>query len=124
MVLISVCVNGEMASPLGQAAARNIDDWSPRGHARRYIDACYTGMRDDTARTRAYEQAIQAAVQGKTVVDLGTGALALLAIIAAKAGASHVYPIEVAASRPGHHVATLHPSSSHHVLGALRGAAR
>ena len=32
---------------------------------------------------------------GRVVVDLGTGALALLAIIAARAGAKHVYAIEV-----------------------------
>ena len=36
-----------------------------------------------------------AAASGKTVVDLGTGALALLAISAAEAGAAHVYAIEV-----------------------------
>jgi protein arginine N-methyltransferase 1 len=52
-------------------------------------------MRDDVARTRAYRQAIMAAAPGKIVVDIGTGALALLAIIAADAGAQHVYAIEV-----------------------------
>ena len=33
-------------------------DHTPRGHASRYVSACYTGMRDDVARTSAYRQAI------------------------------------------------------------------
>jgi hypothetical protein len=52
-------------------------------------------MRDDHARTGAYREAITAAAQGKVIIDLGTGALALLAIFAAEAGAKHVYAIEV-----------------------------
>ena len=55
-------------------------------------------MRDDETRTSAYRAAIVAAAAGKVVVDLGTGALALLAIIAAEAGAKHVYAIEVQAA--------------------------
>ena len=51
-------------------------DHTPRGHASRYVSACYTGMRDDVARTSAYRQAIIEAAPGKVVVDLGTGALA------------------------------------------------
>ena len=72
-------------------------DHTPRGHASRYVSACYTGMRDDLDRTSAYRRAIIEAAPGKVVVDLGTGALALLAIIAAEAGATHVYAIEVQA---------------------------
>jgi type I protein arginine methyltransferase len=70
-------------------------DHTPRGHAARYTPACYDGMRDDHARTGAYREAITAAAQGKVIIDLGTGALALLAIFAAEAGAKHVYAIEV-----------------------------
>ena len=70
-------------------------DHTPRGHAGRYVQACYTGMRDDVDRTEAYRRAIVEAAPGKVVMDLGTGALALLAIIAAEAGATHVYAIEV-----------------------------
>jgi len=73
-------------------------DHTPRGHASRYVSACYTGMRDDLDRTSAYRRAIIEAAPGKVVVDLGTGALALLAIIAAEAGAVHVYAIEVQAA--------------------------
>ena len=73
-------------------------DHTPRGHAARYTPECYDGMRDDAARTAAYRAAITAAAQGKVVVDLGTGALALLAVFAAEAGAKHVYAIEVQAA--------------------------
>jgi protein arginine N-methyltransferase 1 len=51
-------------------------------------------MRDDVVRTEAYRRALQNVVRDKTVVDIGTGALALLAIFAAEAGARKVYAIE------------------------------
>ena len=70
------------------------DAHTPFGHARRYTSDCYVGMRDDQARTHAYAAAIQQAASGKVVLDIGTGALALLAIQAAKAGAAHVYALE------------------------------
>merc|ERR1719343_898986 len=55
-------------------------------------------MRDDGPRTEAYRAAINArlgAMPGAVVVDIGTGALALLAIMAARAGAKKVYAIEI-----------------------------
>ena len=55
-----------------------------------YTDATYAKMRDDTSRTEAYRRAIHAHAKGKVVLDIGTGALALLAIMAAEAGASKV----------------------------------
>lgn len=66
-----------------------------RGLCDGYDDKVYAQMRDDDKRTSAYEQAIKAASPGKVVLDLGTGALALLAVMAARAGAKHVYAIEV-----------------------------
>eukprot|EP00933_Yihiella_yeosuensis_P072246 TRINITY_DN80593_c0_g1_i1.p1 TRINITY_DN80593_c0_g1~~TRINITY_DN80593_c0_g1_i1.p1 ORF type:complete len:413 (+),score=96.25 TRINITY_DN80593_c0_g1_i1:52-1290(+) len=61
-------------------------------------DADYEAMRDDTPRTQGYEEAIQSRIAslGKdvTVVDIGTGSFALLAIMAAKAGARKVYALE------------------------------
>jgi len=66
-----------------------------RGLCEGYDDQVYAFMRDDKARTQAYSDAITASCAGKVVLDLGTGALALLAIIAAKAGARKVYAIEV-----------------------------
>ena len=51
-------------------------------------------MRDDLPRTGAYEIAISKYVRGRIVLDLGTGSLALLALKAVRAGASHVYALE------------------------------
>jgi dihydropteroate synthase len=58
-----------------------------------YTDETYAKMRDDTSRTEAYRRAIHAHARGKVVLDIGTGALALLAIMAAEAGASKVYAL-------------------------------
>jgi len=66
-----------------------------RGLCEGYDEKVYELMRDDKARTQAYADAIAAAVVGKVVLDLGTGALALLAIFAARSGAKKVYAIEV-----------------------------
>ena len=55
-----------------------------------YSDSVYAKMRDDVTRTEAYRQALQQVAKNKTVVDIGTGALALLAVFAAQAGARKV----------------------------------
>jgi len=57
----------------------------------------YEAMRDDVPRTSKFASAIKrrlAAQPGATVVDIGTGPFALLALIAARAGAKKVYAIE------------------------------
>jgi len=58
----------------------------------------YEAMRDDGPRTSKYAAAIKrrlAGQEGKAiVVDIGTGPFALLAVIAARAGARRVYAIE------------------------------
>jgi predicted nicotinamide N-methyase len=42
-----------------------------------------------------YEAAINAGVKDKVVLEVGTGAYAILAIMCARAGAKHVYAMEV-----------------------------
>eukprot|EP00913_Durusdinium_trenchii_P000999 g921.t2 len=56
----------------------------------------YAAMRDDQLRTEAYAAAIRERVSmgAATVLDIGTGPFALLATIAANAGARKVYAIE------------------------------
>ena len=55
----------------------------------------YQDMLSDRLRNSRYREAIQAVVQpGDVVVDLGTG-LGLLAMMAAQAGAAHVYAVDV-----------------------------
>jgi len=61
--------------------------------------ARYQGMINDDARTSAFAEAIHRAIRGRegelVVLDIGTGPAALLALIAARAGARRVYAVEV-----------------------------
>ena len=57
----------------------------------------YEAMRDDAPRTSRFARAIARRLQqrqAQTVLDIGTGPFALLAVIAARAGAKKVYAIE------------------------------
>lgn len=65
-------------------AGRAMRDKVPSYHAR---------MLRDHARNAAYARAIAAAAPGRRVLDIGTGS-GLLALLAARAGASHVYACE------------------------------
>lgn len=60
--------------------------------------SAYKAMVDDASRTPLFEEAIKRRLRGRegelVVVDIGTGPFALLALIAARAGAKKVYAIE------------------------------
>ena len=60
-----------------------------------YDTAAYDLMAADQVRNEAYAAALLVAAPGRVVLDIGTGAHALWAIAAARAGARHVYAIEV-----------------------------
>ena len=63
----------------------------------RFDEGAYKSMIEDERRTPLFEKAIQKRLAGTTdavVVDLGTGPFAVLALIAARAGARKVYAIE------------------------------
>ena len=59
-----------------------------------YDDLLYEMMCNDSVRMDAYRNAIQKLAKGKTVVEIGTGSKAPLALMCAEAGASFVYAIE------------------------------
>jgi len=59
-----------------------------------YNDDIYSLMENDELRSNFYSEALAKYAKGKVVLDLGTGAIALLARYAAKHGASKVYAIE------------------------------
>ena len=63
-----------------------------------FDEKAYEAMRDDEGRTPLFEKAIKARLAGQegqlTVLEIGTGPFALLALIAARAGARKVYAIE------------------------------
>ena len=65
----------------------------------RFDENSYKSMRDDMGRTPAFIAALEARLAGHqgqlSVLDIGTGPFALLAIAAAHAGARTVYAIEV-----------------------------
>ena len=58
-------------------------------------EGVYSALKNDGVRMRGYQRAIEGAVPGKRVLDIGTGPEALLAIVAAKAGATSVVACEV-----------------------------
>jgi amino acid adenylation domain-containing protein len=60
-----------------------------------YDELMYYAMTHDERRNASYKVAIQRLVPGKVVVDIGTGADAILARFCAEAGAERVYAIEV-----------------------------
>ena len=63
----------------------------------KFDEGAYKAMMDDERRTPLFERAIKerlAAMPDAVVVDLGTGPFAVLALIAARAGARKVYAIE------------------------------
>lgn len=63
--------------------------------------ADYESMRDDVQRTSKFQRAIErnlaARGDGAVVLDIGTGPFALLALMAARAGAQRVYAVEKSA---------------------------
>ena len=61
---------------------------------RHKVPSFHHGMLRDTARNAAWRTAIEALAPGRRVLDIGTGS-GLLALIAARAGAAHVYACEM-----------------------------
>lgn len=59
-----------------------------------YDDGVYDSFDAPDSRFHAYRAAIEAGVAGKVVLDIGTGRDALWAVLAARAGAAHVYAVE------------------------------
>lgn len=61
---------------------------------RKQVKAWHFSMMNDTSRNLAYEHAIKAVVKDKTVLEIGVGS-GLLSMMAARAGAKHVYACEM-----------------------------
>jgi len=68
--------------------------WPSLGEYDVYDELLYYAMTHDEARNRSYRAAINRAVKGRTVLDIGTGADAILARFSVEAGAKQVYAIE------------------------------
>lgn len=72
-----------------------IEFWPSVGEYFIYDELLYHAMTHDEGRTSAYRRAIAASVRGKTVVEIGTGADAVLARHCVEEGAERVYAIEM-----------------------------
>ncbi|MGH9350166.1 MAG: amino acid adenylation domain-containing protein [Vicinamibacterales bacterium] len=68
--------------------------WPSVGEYPLYDELIYRGLTSDEERNRAYLHALTCTAPGRVVVDVGTGADAILARMAAQAGARRVYAIE------------------------------
>ncbi|HEX4414249.1 MAG TPA: amino acid adenylation domain-containing protein, partial [Lacipirellulaceae bacterium] len=71
-----------------------IELWPSVGEYPIYDELLYFAMTSDEPRNRAYRAAIERTVPGRTVVEIGTGADAILARFCVEAGAKRVYAIE------------------------------
>ena len=93
----------------------------PRSQCERYTDATYAKMVGDGERTSAYAAAIRQHAPGRVCLDIGTGALAVLALQAAEAGAAHVYAVEANAAAAEAAVATVAAAGFSDRISVLRG---
>jgi SAM-dependent methyltransferase len=73
---------------------RQLELWPSHGEYPIYGELLYYAMVEDEARNLRYRRALSAAAPGRVVLDVGTGAEAVLARFALEAGASRVYAIE------------------------------
>ena len=69
--------------------------WPSLGEYDVYDELLYYAMTHDERRNSAYQAAINRSVRGKVVLDLGTGADAILSRFCVDAGAERVYSIEM-----------------------------
>jgi len=92
-------LTGFVVARAGEAAMSDagggLEFWPSLGAYGLYDELLYGLMNAEPARLDAYRAAFAAAVPGRVVLDLGTGADALLARLCVEAGARHVYAVEV-----------------------------
>ena len=76
-------------------SAQRPELWPSIGEYSLYDELMYYAMTHDEVRNQSYRVAIDRFVKGKTVLDIGTGADAILARFCIEAGAKRVYAIEM-----------------------------
>lgn len=81
--------------PETQPAAASCEFWPSLGGYQVYDQLLYDLMGSERARVEAYRSALAAVAPGRVVLDMGTGRDALLARMAAAAGARRVYAVEL-----------------------------
>jgi len=81
--------------PPALSPSGGLEFWPSLGAYGIYDEWLYGLMNAEPVRLAAYRAAFAAAVQGKVVLDIGTGEDAVLARLCVEAGAAHVYAVEV-----------------------------
>ncbi|HEX9935592.1 MAG TPA: condensation domain-containing protein, partial [Longimicrobium sp.] len=74
---------------------KDVELWPSIGEYFVYDELIYQGLTHDTGRNDRYLRALRRHAPGKVVLDVGTGADAILARLAVEAGARHVYAVEL-----------------------------
>ena len=83
-----------VVKPIFQQKSHQIELFPSVGEYPVYDAYLYNLMTNDLYRNRAYRAAINSVVKDKTVVDIGTGQDAVLALFAVEGGAKKVYALE------------------------------
>ncbi|MFT3754912.1 MAG: methyltransferase domain-containing protein [Pseudoxanthomonas sp.] len=79
----------------GTSLAPPLELWPSIAEYFVYDDLIYYALSSDELRNRVYRRAIARAVPGQIVLEIGTGAEAVLARMCVEEGARHVYAIEI-----------------------------
>ena len=94
--LVAYVVAGRPETPTGAGApSAGIEFWPSVAEYFVYDEVIYYAMTNDERRNDSYRVAINRAVKDKVVLDIGTGADAILARLCVEAGARKVYAIEL-----------------------------
>jgi amino acid adenylation domain-containing protein len=86
-------INGRLVAYMG-VPSKQPEIWPAVGEYGVYDELMYFAMTHDERRNRAYRAAIGKYVRGQTVVDIGSGADAILTRFCIEAGAHHIFAIE------------------------------
>ncbi|HEU4562741.1 MAG TPA: amino acid adenylation domain-containing protein, partial [Longimicrobium sp.] len=84
-----------LAAYVVPAPREDVELWPSIGEYVVYDDLIYHGLTHDTGRNERYLRALRRHAPGRVVLDVGTGADAILARLAIEAGARHVYAVEL-----------------------------
>jgi len=77
------------------AIEKRIEPWPSVAEFFVYDDVAYTSMATDEGRNARYRAAFARHLPGKSVIDIGTGPVAILSRLAVEAGADHVTAIDL-----------------------------
>ncbi|MFL6332079.1 MAG: amino acid adenylation domain-containing protein [Pyrinomonadaceae bacterium] len=93
--LVAYCVPREGEPGAGRDGRERLELWPSVAEFYVYDDLLYHTMTHDELRNQSYRIAIERAVPGKIVLDIGTGSDAILARLCVEAGAERVYAVEL-----------------------------